>query len=179
MLKKANTPFLETERLFLRKFSENDLQDIFLIYSDHEVNRFLPWYPLETMEEAREYLKKDILPEYEKPIAYRYAIEEKATSRVIGYVSLCDIHIEKCCADLGYGLLKTYWNKGIITEAASTVLETAKENGFARITATHDVNNPASGAVMQKVGMTFRYSYVEQWQPKNFKVIFRLYQIDF
>lgn len=46
------------------------------------------------------------------------------------------------------------------------------------MTATHDRNNPRSGKVMQKVGMTYRYSYKEQWQPKNLPVIFRMYQLN-
>ena len=32
--------------------------------------------------------------------------------------------------------------------------------------------------VMEKLGMTYRYSYVEQWQPKDLRVTFRLYQLD-
>ena len=32
---------------------------------------------------------------------------------------------------------------------------------------------------MQRTGMTYRYSYEEQWQPKNFPVIFRMYQLNF
>ena len=35
-----NTPMLETERLILRKFTENDLEALFLILKDEEVNRF-------------------------------------------------------------------------------------------------------------------------------------------
>lgn len=31
---------------------------------------------------------------------------------------------------------------------------------------------------MKKVGMKYKYSYEEQWQPKNIKVIFRMYQLD-
>lgn len=46
------------------------------------------------------------------------------------------------------------------------------------ITATHDVNNPRSGAVMRKIGMKYCYSYVEQCQPKNIRVIFRMYQLN-
>ncbi len=44
-MKLNNTPTLETERLILRKFTEDDIQAIYDIYSDQEVNRFLPWYP--------------------------------------------------------------------------------------------------------------------------------------
>ena len=48
-----NTPTLETERLILRKFIENDIEAMYRIYSDKEVNKFLPWFPLESLEETR------------------------------------------------------------------------------------------------------------------------------
>ena len=47
-----------------------------------------------------------------------------------------------------------------------------KSNGLSRR------NNPRSGNVMRKLGMTYRYSYEELWQPKNFPVIFRMYQLN-
>lgn len=47
------------------------------------------------------------------------------------------------------------------------------------ITATHDVNNPRSGNVMKRLGMLYKYSYIEQWQPKNIPVTFRMYQLNF
>lgn len=37
-----NTPILKTERLILRQFTENDLEALYKIYSDNEVNKFLP-----------------------------------------------------------------------------------------------------------------------------------------
>lgn len=40
------------------------------------------------------------------------------------------------------------------------------------------MNNPASGAVMRKLRMVYRYSYVEQWMPKNIPVTFRMYQLN-
>lgn len=57
-----NTPTLETERLILRKFTENDLEALYRIYSDEEANRFLPWFPLKNMEEADCYSEKNMLP---------------------------------------------------------------------------------------------------------------------
>lgn len=41
-----NTPELQTERLILRKFNENDLEAFYQIFSDQEVNTYLPWFPL-------------------------------------------------------------------------------------------------------------------------------------
>ena len=66
-----------------------------------------------------------------------------------------------------------------MTEAARAVMEQLRKAGVPYLTATHDVKNPASGAVMKKLGMTYRYSYRELWQPKDVSVIFRMYQIDF
>ena len=54
-----------------------------------------------------------------------------------------------------------------------------KQTGIPYITATHDVNNPRSGKVMQALGMKYQYSYEELWQPKNFLVTFRMYQLNF
>lgn len=41
-----NTPALTTERLILRKFTKNDIEAVYKIYSDEEVNKFLPWFTL-------------------------------------------------------------------------------------------------------------------------------------
>lgn len=80
--------------------------------------------------------------------------------------------------DFGYGLRKEFWRRGIVTEAGKAVIEQVKKDGLPYITATHDRNNPRSGGVMQKVGMKYQYSYEEQWQPKNFLVTFRMYQLN-
>ena len=81
--------------------------------------------------------------------------------------------------DLGYGLGKACWHRGLITEAARAVVEQVRRDGeLPFLTATHDVLNPRSGGVMQNIGMTYRYSYEELWQPKNRLVIFRMYQMD-
>lgn len=81
--------------------------------------------------------------------------------------------------DFGYGLRREFWGHGFITEAGAAVLEEVKKAGLPYVSATHDVNNPASGRVMQKLGLHYCYSYQEQWQPKDIPVIFRLYQMNF
>ena len=78
--------------------------------------------------------------------------------------------------DLGYGLRREFWHRGIVTEAAKAVVAKLKQAGLPYLTATHDQNNPRSGGVMQNIGMRYCYSYQEQWQPKDILVTFRLYQ---
>ena len=170
-----HTSTLQTERLILRKFTQEDLEAIFRIYSDKEVNKFLPWAPLETMEEAEKLYQDKYKNVYENQIGYRYAICLKENNIPIGYV-----HVSSAPShDFGYGLLKEYWNLGLVTEASQAVIDQLKRDGFLFITATHDINNPQSGAVMKKLGMKYQYSYEEQWQPKNIRVTFRMYQLNF
>lgn len=170
-----STPKLGTERLILRKFTNNDVKPLFDILSDPQVNTFLPWYPLKEIGEAESFLQERFLAYYEKPSTYRYAICLKKNNIPIGYVWLADDESH----DLGFGLKKEFWNKGIVTEGARAVVEQIKRGGYIYITATHDRDNPQSGAVMQKLGMQYRYSYVEQWQPKDIEVTFRMYQLNF
>lgn len=169
-----NTPTIETDRLRLRKFTEYDLEALFAIYSDEEVNTFLPWFPLKTLEEARTLYKERYADFYEQPTGYRYAICLKTDDVPIGYVHIS----EDDSHDLGYGLRKEFWHKGIVTEAARAVVEQAKRDGLPYLTATHDVNNPRSGGVMENIGMTYQYSYEEQCQPKDILVTFRMYQLN-
>ena len=59
------------------------------------------------------------------------------------------------CGDFGYSIGKKYWNMGAASEALKEVLKFGFEVvGFNRIESYHSINNPASGKVMQKAGMT-------------------------
>lgn len=138
------------------------------IYSDAEANRFLPWFPLKTREEARAFFKT------RQNSLYSYAVCLKKDNFPIGYVNVA----ADDSYDFGYGLRKAFWHQGIATEAGRAVIEQLEKDGIPYITATHDVNNPRSGAVMKRLGMRYQYSYEEQWQPKNTLVLFRMYQLN-
>jgi len=170
-----NTPTIETDRLILRAFTEEDADDFFLLLKDEEVNTFLPWFPVKTLEQARTYLRENYLDYYKHDSAYRYAVCLKSDNRSIGYVVVSNNDSN----DFGYGLRKEFWHRGIVTEASMAVVKQLAKAGYAYITATHDVKNSRSGEIMKKVGMKYRYSYVELWQPKNILVTFRMYQLNF
>lgn len=161
---------METERLILRPFNDSDIKSVFEIFSDEEVNRFLPWFPLENMEQVDEFYRSRLSGTAE-PV---FAICFKNDNIPIGYIhgGTPDNY------DFGYALKKEFWHMGIVTEAGRALLAYLKAQGVPYITATHDINNPRSGGVMQNLGMKYRYSYREQWQPKNIPVIFRMYQLD-
>lgn len=169
-----NTPKLETEKLILRKFTKDDLDALFLILKAEEVNKFLPWYPMKNLEETKRFYEEKYAAVYSEPQGYAYAICLKSDNYPIGYIKV-DMNDSY---DLGYGLRKEFWHKGIVSEAAQALVEQLKKDGIPYITATHDINNPRSGGVMKRIGMEYKYSYEELWQPKNFLVTFRMYQLN-
>lgn len=168
-----NTPTLETERLILRKFDEKDITALYLILKDEEVNKFLPWYPMQNIEETKTFFEERYETKYAQ--AYAYAICLRNDDFPIGYIQVDTEEPH----DFGYGLRKEFWHQGIVTEASKAVVAQVKKDGIPYITATHDRNNARSGNVMRKIGMKYCYSYEEQWQPKNIPVIFRMYQLNF
>ena len=169
-----NKPTLTTERLVLRRFTEKDLDALLAILRDEEVNRFLPWLPARSFDDARHFFEERLAPTYTQPQGYAYSICLRENDLPIGYVNVDagDAH------DLGYALRKEFWHRGIVTEAARAVVDQARRDGLPYLTATHDRENPRSGGVMRNIGMTYRYSYEERWQPKDILVTFRLYQLN-
>ena len=167
-------PCLETKRLILRSFTEDDIDALYLLLSDQEVNTFLPWFPVKNKAEAKQFYKERLASSNKAEPPYSYAICFKEDPRPIGYVTvgMDDSY------DFGYALRKEFWHKGLVTEASRAVVAQIMKDGVPYITATHDKNNPRSGGVMKQLGMKYQYSYEEQWQPKNIPVIFRMYQLN-
>lgn len=150
-------------------YEKNDMEALYLLLKDREVNTFLPWFPVENMAETKKF--------YEKRFAdrkYCFAICFKDENFPIGYVNVATDD----SYDLGYALRKEFWHRGIVTEAWKALVGRLKQDGIPYITATHDKNNARSGGVMLQIGMKYCYSYEELWQPKNFLVTFRMYQLN-
>lgn len=113
-----NTPTLETERLILRKLTENDLESMYQIYSDEEVNKFLPWFPLRSFEEARLIFPGEICVKICTATGLCLCCLPKKDNFPLGYIN---VDMEKH-HDFGYGLRKEFWNQGIMTEAGKAVV---------------------------------------------------------
>ena len=148
--------YIETERLILRHFTDKDANALFTILSDEDVNKFLPMFPLKNIEETKTYIQNRYTAKYTQNKGFYYAICLKEND-----------------------IKKEFWHQGICTEACRAVIDILKQTDTPYITATHDINNPRSGKVMQALGMKYQYSYEELWQPKNILVTFRMYQLNF
>lgn len=171
-----NTPTIMTERLILRKFTLEDVDALYAILSDHEVNTYLPFFPVKTKEEAQLFFQNNYEQTYQQPVGYKYAICLKTDNIPIGYIG---VSTSSSSHDFGYALRKEFWHQKITSEAGKAVLQQVSQDGLPFVTATHDVNNKRSGDVMKRLGLKYQYSYQEQWQPKNILVTFKLYQLNF
>ncbi|PUB35691.1 RimJ/RimL family protein N-acetyltransferase [Elizabethkingia sp. YR214] len=142
---------IETERLILSPLKESDIPLIteYLqekIISDNTSNIPHPY----SESDARTWIKMsdDALT---AKTGYTFAIREKE-GKIIGAIGLHDRSDNK--AELGYWIAVPFWNKGYATEAASAILNFGiKELKFHKIYATHFIHNPASGKIMEKIGM--------------------------
>lgn len=156
MVNHIGTKELETERLILRKFSNEDALDMYNNWaSDPEVTKYLSW-PTHSNVEVSEKVLKMWIESYKNVESYEWAVELKESKQVIGSISLMNIdnNIQNC--EIGYCIGKAFWNKGIVTEAFSTIINFAfKELGFERITGRHHIDNHASGRVMEKCGLKY------------------------
>ena len=153
MLTHKGTRSIYTSRLCLRRYRIEDVINIFKNYAtDKRVTKFLSWQPYEKIETLERFVEDQVLSYTDNK--YNWVIEY--TSQVIGSVSVIreDEQNESC--EIGYCIGRDFWGKGITTEAVTAVLQYLFcEVGYHRIFAKHDVDNPASGKVMQKCNMIY------------------------
>ncbi len=151
----ADLPSVETRRLLLRKLTLEDTADLFDYGSTQEVTRHVTWNPYEQMEDARGFITH-VMAHYEAGKIAPWAIEEKASGRMIGTIGFGSWQELHNTAEIAYALSHQFWGKGLMPEAVRTVFHIGFEQlGFVRIEAQCLPENNASSRVMEKVGMTY------------------------
>jgi [ribosomal protein S5]-alanine N-acetyltransferase len=148
-----NLPYLETERLKLRKLTARDAGDVFEYASVTEVSLYVSWMPHRTIADTKSFLKH-VLFQYEKGIPSSWGIVLKETGKLIGTIGFHWWSTEHSKAELGYVISDKYWNQGYTTEALRKILQFGFEiMQLERIEARCFTENAASERVMQKCGM--------------------------
>lgn len=161
-MKHKGTQKIETERLILRKFRVSDAQMMFNNWaSDSEVTKYLTWPPHENIDFSQKLLSEWV-SHYKNNTYYQWCIELKENSQAIGSIAAVGFIEETESARIGYCLSKAHWGKGLMTEALSAVISFFfNKVGINRIQAEHDVNNPASGRVMEKCGLKYEGTLIQ------------------
>jgi ribosomal-protein-alanine N-acetyltransferase len=161
---------IETERLFLRPLQLGDLDDLFSLYGDPELMKYITGQPRD-YQETYTRLKAHITDHQAYGFGLCAAIL-KSSGEIIGRCGLEPVESSNILqGDLAWMFKQEYWGQGLATEFGQAMIA----YGFAhlpiqRIFATADHANLASIKVMKKLGMTFvrsdqRGVEYELWRP--------------
>jgi len=147
---------LETERLNLRHLVLSDLDDLFALYSDPEVVKFIHDAP-RTYNETREELEWHLNGHPKHPELGLWATIHKESGKFIGRCGLLPWTIDgKEEVEVAYLISQPNWRQGLGTEAARGILEYGfRKLNLPRLICFIDPKNKASIRVAEKIGMTF------------------------
>lgn len=157
MTKRDAHIILETPRLALRQFTEDDVDNLFDLNSDPEVMRYLTGGRPTPREEIRDQIMPFHLAIYDRLDRLgTWAAQSTATGEFLGWFHLrpgpgTDI----TNTELGYRLRRSAWRKGYATEGSRALIRTGfTDLGVERIFGHTMTVNTASRRVMEKCGMT-------------------------
>ena len=147
-------PTIRTKRVKLRPYTLDDAPELQRLISERDIASTtlnIP-YPYEDGM-TEEWISKH-QESFDKGEGVQFAIVDGEKGFLIGGIGLGIAYKQDESMELGYWVGKPYWNKGYCTEAAQAVLKYGFEVlELHRIYARHLTRNPASGRVMQKIGM--------------------------
>ena len=160
-------PKLETERLVLRQFTLDDAKQVQKLAGDRQIATTT----LNVPHPYEDGMAEEWIGTHEELYQSRkgapFAITLKESGELIGAISIMSI-VEEHQGELGYWMGTPYWNKGYCTEAAREMLRYGfMERGLNRIHASYFARNPASGRVMEKLGMSYeglRRQHILKWK---------------
>lgn len=147
-----NQPIIKTERLLLKPFVLADGPEVQKLAGNQNVSRTTLNIPYPYEDGMAEQWISTHSGNWANKKSAAFAIRLISGHELIGDVSLVEIHEKQ--AELGYWIGEPYWGKGYCTEAAKALVQYAiREMGIDKIVAEHLSTNPASGRVMEKIGM--------------------------
>lgn len=160
---------IRTERLIIRPFSPDDLNDVHDLQSRPDVVRYLP-YGVRDREEVRKALNGKVRqgiwpPEEDDALCVAVVLPE--TGKVIGEVVLFHRSVQHRLGEIGYVFHPDYGGRGYATEAARAVLRIGFDDfGLYRIIARLDARNTPSASVAERLGMRREAHFVrnEIWK---------------
>jgi RimJ/RimL family protein N-acetyltransferase len=145
---------LETERLIIRQFTFDDLDTLIGLRSDNDVIKYIGSRRMQNPEaiEKRLAFYIDCYAKYGYGMC---AMIWRETGEMIGWCGLQPLE-ETGETEVGYGMIKRFWGKGIGYECARAWLEYGfREAAATRIVAVAAPENTASWRIMEKLGMTY------------------------
>jgi ribosomal-protein-alanine N-acetyltransferase len=163
-------PRLETERFILRKGIDDDSRDIFELYSDENVIKYLPLTSFDSVEDAIDELNwYDKI--FKEQTGLRWVIEEIKTNKVIGTCGYLNYEKEHSRIEIGYDLNPKYWGKGVMQEALSNIIHFAFTSmEINKIEAKIEPENKSSIRLLEKLNFS-KEGVLRQHEFENGKYV--------
>lgn len=142
----------ETPRLVLRPFRHTDAADLFTVFADPQVYRYIPVGAWKLVDESHQRIARDI-EKMANGEYVRLAVERREDARVLGEVLLFNFSAGSKRAELGYAIARDAWGSGYTGEALPPLVAFGfRELDLARMHATIDPRNGASARVLERLG---------------------------
>lgn len=144
---------IHTDRLYLRLFEKNDAETVKELCNNINVYKTMLYIPYPySLNDALVWIENH-KKNFDEDRLYEFAITDKESGDVLGAISLSNNQKYKN-GEMGYWIGEKYWGNGYGTEAAKAIIEFAfVEKKFHKVFARYFKSNPASGRIMEKVGM--------------------------
>jgi ribosomal-protein-alanine N-acetyltransferase len=157
---------LETDRLILRHQVLDDIDDLFAIYCNLDIVKYIPDAP-RSYEETREELEWHMNGHPKHPELGLWATIHKETGKFIGRCGLLPWTIDgQDEVEVAYLISKPYWKQGLGTEAAQAILNYGFEKlNLMRLICLIDKDNLASIKVAENIGMMFEKECKDETGP--------------
>jgi [ribosomal protein S5]-alanine N-acetyltransferase len=144
---------ISTDRLQLRLFQVSDAETVSRLCNNYNLYKstlYLP-YPY-SLNDALSWMEHQ-LENFNSDKSYELAVTGRQTGELYGAIALSN-NQSFCHGELAYWIGEEYWGKGYATEAAEAVIKFAfEEKKYHKVFARYFQSNPASGRVMEKLGM--------------------------
>lgn len=174
-------PVIETPRLRLRNWRDDDLVPWFEMSADPRVMEFFTEvYDRERSDSTAAYVRQR---NEANPYGW-WVVEEQDGEAFAGVMQLTDVPFEAHftpAREIGWRLPEKFWGRGYATEAARAILEYAFERlGVGEVVALTTVKNVRSRRVMERLGMTydpdddFDHPRVPDGHPLKRHVVYRI-----
>lgn len=160
----SNTlPVIAAERVVLRWISENDIDDLFEIFSDPQVMRYWSSPPLIDRQAAAE-MQREIADGNRNNSMFKWGLALGESDKIIGTATLFNLSLSNGRAELGYAMGRAHWGKGYMNEALKALVAYAFE-GFdlRRLEADVDPRNGASIRTLERLGFQREGFLRERW----------------
>jgi RimJ/RimL family protein N-acetyltransferase len=161
---------LETARLILRSFQEQDIEPFRLYRSDPEVARYQGWEAPFSLEQATQFVSEMSSRTPGEPGQwYQIALELKATGEMIGDCAFLRLAEDNLQAEIAFTLARQFQGQGYAAEAVKCLMGYLfGDLKLHRIRANCDPDNIASSQLLQRVGMRHEGRFVESLWFKGY-----------